>query len=97
MPDSCEAVPLVEELIVPLASASFAAERHLTTPADIARVPLVHSLRCVVPWNPAERPRCQAICQTGGPWCQGPHWCASLGQDVSGLAGTDSVCGWVGE
>lgn len=54
-------------------------------------------LRCVVPWDTTQRPRCQAICQTAGPWCQGPHVCASLGQDVSGLAGTDSVCGWVGE
>lgn len=51
VPDSCEAVPLVEELIVPLASAGFMAEHRLTTPADIARVPLIHSLRCVVPWD----------------------------------------------
>ena len=51
VPDSCEAVPLVEELIVPLASASFIAEHRLITPADIARVPLIHSLRCVVPWD----------------------------------------------
>jgi hypothetical protein len=54
-------------------------------------------LRCVEAWDPAQPPRCQAICQTGGPWCEGPHWCAAMFQDVSGLAGTDSVCGWVGE
>lgn len=51
VPESCEAVPLVEELIVPLASPAFAAEHRLTGPADIARVPLIHSLRCVVPWD----------------------------------------------
>jgi len=51
VPESCEAVPLVEELIVPLASGGFVAEHRLTSPADIARVPLIHSLRCVVPWD----------------------------------------------
>jgi LysR family glycine cleavage system transcriptional activator len=51
VPEACEAVPLIDELIVPLASASFVAEHRLTTPADIARVPLIHSLRCVVPWD----------------------------------------------
>jgi LysR family glycine cleavage system transcriptional activator len=51
VPESCEAVPLAEELIVPLASASFIAEHRLNNPADIARAPLIHSLRCVVPWD----------------------------------------------
>lgn len=54
-------------------------------------------LRCVVPYDPAAPARCQAICETGGPWCQGAHVCGALGQDLSGLAGTDSVCGWLGE
>lgn len=54
-------------------------------------------LRCIEATNPATRPRCQAACETGGDWCQGPHFCGSMFQDVSGLAGTDSVCGWIGE
>ncbi len=40
---------------------------------------------------------CQAVCPTGGPWCQGPHFCGTADQDASGLATTDSVCGWIGE
>lgn len=51
VPEDCEALALDEELIVPLASAAFVAENKLTTPADITRVPLIHSLRCVVPWD----------------------------------------------
>lgn len=51
VPEDCEALALDEELIVPLASAAFVAENRLTTPADITRVPLIHSLRCVVPWD----------------------------------------------
>jgi hypothetical protein len=54
-------------------------------------------LRCVQPFNEADAPRCQATCATDGPWCQGPHFCGSINQDVSGLAGTDAVCGWIGE
>jgi hypothetical protein len=54
-------------------------------------------LRCVVPYDTAQPNRCQAVCETDGFWCQGPHVCGALGQDLSGLAGTDSVCGWVGE
>ena len=45
---------LGEELIVPLASPAFVATHGLETADDIARVPLIHSLRCVVmeqvPW-----------------------------------------------
>ncbi|WP_439497458.1 LysR substrate-binding domain-containing protein [Bosea sp. (in: a-proteobacteria)] len=51
VPEDCEALALDEELIVPLASAAFVAEKGLATPADITRVPLIHSLRCVVPWD----------------------------------------------
>lgn len=53
-------------------------------------------LRCLAA-SPAAPGRCQAECPTGGPWCQGPHVCGTAAQDVSGLATTDSVCGWVGE
>ncbi len=51
VPESCEAIVLAEEFILPLASAAFIAEHGLASPADIARVPLIHSLRCVVPWD----------------------------------------------
>lgn len=51
VPETCEAVPLGEELILPLASPAFIAEHGLAGPEDIARVPLIHSLRCVVPWD----------------------------------------------
>lgn len=51
VPETCEAVTFGEELIVPLASAGFIAEHKLTAPPDIRRVPLIHSLRCIVPWD----------------------------------------------
>lgn len=51
VPETCEAVPLGEEVIVPLASPAFIAEHGLAGPEDISRVPLIHSLRCVVPWD----------------------------------------------
>ncbi|TDR88161.1 LysR substrate-binding domain-containing protein [Enterovirga rhinocerotis] len=51
VPESCEAVPLAEELIVPMAGPTFVAEHRLREPGDIARVPLIHSLRCVAPWD----------------------------------------------
>ncbi|MGQ3285686.1 LysR substrate-binding domain-containing protein [Bosea sp. (in: a-proteobacteria)] len=51
VPEDCEAVALGEELILPLASPAFVAAHGLEAPSDIARVPLIHSLRCVVPWD----------------------------------------------
>jgi hypothetical protein len=54
-------------------------------------------LRCVQPYDTTASPRCQAICPTDGSWCEGPHVCGELSFDVSGLAGTDAVCGWIGE
>lgn len=51
VPETCEALPLGEEVIVPLASPDFIAAHRLESPGDIARVPLIHSLRCVVPWD----------------------------------------------
>jgi hypothetical protein len=54
-------------------------------------------LRCVRPMFTSGPSRCQAMCETAGPWCQGPHVCGSASSDISGLATTDSVCGWIGD
>jgi LysR family transcriptional regulator, glycine cleavage system transcriptional activator len=51
VPENCDVVGLGEELIVPLASQAFVDQHNLAEPADIARVPLIHSLRCVAPWE----------------------------------------------
>jgi LysR family transcriptional regulator, glycine cleavage system transcriptional activator len=51
VPENCDAVALGEELIVPLASPAFVQRHRLAEAADIARVPLIHSLRSVVPWE----------------------------------------------
>lgn len=50
VPETCEAIVLAEESIVPLASPAFIAEHHISTMSDLGRVPLLHSLRCVVQW-----------------------------------------------
>ncbi len=50
-PRTARRFELGEELIVPLASPAFAREQHLASPADIARVPLIHSLRSIVSWE----------------------------------------------
>lgn len=49
--DNCEAVDLGEELVVPLASRGFIDKHRLASLEDIARVPLIHSLRCVASWE----------------------------------------------
>jgi LysR family transcriptional regulator, glycine cleavage system transcriptional activator len=51
VPDQCQAVPLGEEAIMPLASPAFTTEHKLVSPSDIRRVPLIHSLRCAVTWD----------------------------------------------
>lgn len=51
VPENCEAFEIGEELIVPLASPAFMREQNLASPEDIARVPLIHSLRSVVSWE----------------------------------------------
>lgn len=51
VPENCQAVPLGEELVTPLASPNFITEHELNAPADIRRVPLIHSLRCAVTWD----------------------------------------------
>lgn len=54
-------------------------------------------LRCVRGAPDELRGRCQITCPTGGPWCEGSHVCGAAADDASGLAGTDSVCIWLGE
>ncbi len=51
VPDACESIVLAEESIVPLASRNFIKTRGVAGVADIARVPLIHSVRCVVQWD----------------------------------------------
>jgi hypothetical protein len=41
--------------------------------------------------------RCEVPCPTAGSWCAGAHVCGEARDDVSGLAASDAVCGWVGE
>lgn len=55
-------------------------------------------MACTVP-APGDWPgRCEVLCPTGSPWwCAGMHRCGSRDEDLSGLALTDSVCGWMGE
>lgn len=51
VPEHCVSAPLGRELIVPMASPRFIAEHALAGPDDIARVPLIHSLRSIVSWE----------------------------------------------
>lgn len=50
-PDDCERIDLALELFVPLASPGFCARHALVGPAEVTRVPLIHSLRCPVNWK----------------------------------------------
>jgi hypothetical protein len=66
------------------------------------RVPCSCDADCAAPLScmadaDGEGARCEMACPTDGPWCSGPHFCATRYQDISGLAGVDGVCGWVGE
>lgn len=54
-------------------------------------------LRCAEPFGPPGERRCEALCETAGPWCQGAHQCGAADQDLGGLASVDSVCGFLGE
>lgn len=54
-------------------------------------------LRCVEPAAPEGIKRCEFTCQTAGAWCPSGHFCGTASMDVSGLAQSDSVCGWIGE
>ncbi|QCI66008.1 LysR substrate-binding domain-containing protein [Phreatobacter stygius] len=51
VPEACDSIVLAEERVVPLASPAFVAEHGLTDLDAIARVPVIHSVRCVVQWD----------------------------------------------
>ncbi|CEJ10149.1 Glycine cleavage system transcriptional activator [bacterium YEK0313] len=51
VPEACDSIVLAEERIVPLASPAFVAEHGIADVEAIARVPLIHSVRCVVQWD----------------------------------------------
>lgn len=51
VPEGCRAVPLGQETILPMASPAYIAANRLRETDAIARVPLIHSLRCVVKWD----------------------------------------------
>jgi len=54
-------------------------------------------LICAEPTVDGGSRRCEYGCPTGGAWCPGPHACGPAAADLSGLASTDSVCGWIGD
>lgn len=54
-------------------------------------------LRCVVATTGTGPNRCEVACRTGGGWCQGAHVCGDAADDLSNLARSDSVCGFLGE
>ncbi len=51
VPETCEAIVLGEEVVVPMASRAFVSEHQLHEPLDISHVPLIASLRCIVQWD----------------------------------------------
>ncbi|MEI8147377.1 MAG: LysR substrate-binding domain-containing protein, partial [Alphaproteobacteria bacterium] len=51
IPEECDGLVLAEETFVPLANPAFVAEHGIETIADIGRVPIIHSIRCVVQWE----------------------------------------------
>jgi LysR family glycine cleavage system transcriptional activator len=51
VPEHCVSIPLATETVMPMASPAFARDTGLAAPADVMRVPLIHSLRCVVSWE----------------------------------------------
>lgn len=51
VPESCDSIVLADETILPLATPAFIAEHRISEVNDIARVPLIHSKRCVVQWD----------------------------------------------
>lgn len=51
VPEHCLSIPLATETVLPMASPAFIERTGLAAPPDIARVPLIHSLRCVVSWE----------------------------------------------
>lgn len=51
VPDHCDGLLIAEELVAPLASPDFLADHPILTSADIARAPVIHSLRCTAQWD----------------------------------------------
>lgn len=51
VPEHCVSIALATETVLPMASPGFVEKMALRDPADISRVPLIHSLRCVVSWE----------------------------------------------
>jgi LysR family transcriptional regulator, glycine cleavage system transcriptional activator len=51
VPENCVSVPLGEELVVPLASPALVQRVRLNGVSDLAHIPLIHSVRSVVPWE----------------------------------------------
>lgn len=54
-------------------------------------------LRCVEAAYPGRTRHCEVTCQTGGDWCNGPHYCSTAAMDVAATAPADSVCIWAGD
>lgn len=51
VPEHCDGLLIAEEMIVPLASPEFLTEHPVQSSADIARAPVIHSLRCAAQWD----------------------------------------------
>jgi LysR family transcriptional regulator, glycine cleavage system transcriptional activator len=51
VPDHCVSIVLATERVLPMAAPGFIAEHSVTSPTDISRVRLIHSLRCAVSWE----------------------------------------------
>ena len=51
VPEHCISIALATETVLPLASPDFVRRMAILGPEDISRVPLIHSLRCVVSWE----------------------------------------------
>ncbi len=60
VPEDCESIVLAEETILPLASPDFIARYRLARVEDVSAVPLIHSVRGVVQWEPVDRALCAA-------------------------------------
>lgn len=87
VPEDCVSVPFAQESIVPLASAAFIARHRLKTPADINRVPLIHSLRCVVQWDQwSARYAPSVALNRRGPQFDRAHLALAVAADGLGLA-----------
>ena len=86
VPDHCLSIPLATETVVPMASPDFVRRTGLAAPADIARVPLIHSLRCVVSWEQwAARHARNALLNPRGHQFDRAHLALAVAADGLGL------------